>query len=124
LKLKPFPKFEKDATMTQLWNWDHSATTIRICHILLISMTMYYHTSGGNRQLSKPKNHFVHHLEPWECNFCTIHFVMGNTKELILRWHSNLQVWYKLLHNQIHSHLFIIFYFITLLLNFFSRIKK
>jgi hypothetical protein len=27
LKLEPFPKFERDATMTRLQNWDHLATT-------------------------------------------------------------------------------------------------
>jgi hypothetical protein len=41
-------------------------------------MTMCYHIDKGNGQFSKPKNHFVRDLEPWEYSFYTIHFLMDN----------------------------------------------
>jgi hypothetical protein len=52
---------------------------IQILNISLKPMSMGYHTCESNRQLSKPRNHFLAHLQPWKCNFHMIHFVMDNT---------------------------------------------
>jgi hypothetical protein len=51
---------------------------IKILSTSFILMTMGHHTHDGNGQLSKPKYHFVAHLQPWKCNFCTIHLIINN----------------------------------------------
>ncbi len=76
-KLKLFAKFKEAATRIPQFNG--------ILHIFFIAMTMSYHAYQGNGQLSKPTNHFVCHKYPWECSFCTIHFVMDNNRNSVFK---------------------------------------
>ncbi len=77
-KLNFFPKFENTAIVPNCKIAIIRPQLIGILWISLITMTMSYHTHQGNGQLSKPTNHFVCHLQLWDCNFLLIHFVMDN----------------------------------------------
>ncbi len=64
-------------------------------------MTMSYHIRQHNGQLSKPRNHFVCHLQPWECSFhmWSILSWITHRNSYLECTYLDLQVWYKLLHN-------------------------
>ncbi len=47
--------------------WHNSFNWILNKYLILVSMG--YHPYKSNRQLSKPRNHFVTHLEPWKNSF-------------------------------------------------------
>jgi hypothetical protein len=98
-KLELFSKFKRTATRTHCEIWIIRPQLIKILHIFFIIIIMHYHIHERNRKFSKPQNHFVGLLEPWE--FRSILSWITYNEKFIPKSHtnSNLQIWYKLLHD-------------------------